>query len=96
MDKHARAEPNHALSQLTHHNVEPILASYVPQLQLTYRILSGNRFRSFAGFLPEQILDPSCQIACDLWFRFTIYQPSHPLDRFLAGQIDKIGILHGQ
>ncbi len=40
MPKH----PEHALSQLAHYNVEPILASCVPRLQFPYRILPGNPF----------------------------------------------------
>jgi hypothetical protein len=36
--------PEQSLSQPAHHNVEPILASYVPRLQFPYRILPGNPF----------------------------------------------------
>jgi hypothetical protein len=37
--------PHLRLSQPTHHNVEPILASCVPQLQFPYRILPGYPLR---------------------------------------------------
>jgi hypothetical protein len=36
--------PEHAPSQPAHHNVEPILAPYMPRLQFPYRILRGNPF----------------------------------------------------
>ena len=50
--------PEHALSQLTHHNVELILASSVPRLQFPCRILLGNPFLLPYEVPAREILDP--------------------------------------
>jgi hypothetical protein len=36
--------PEHALSQPAHHNMDPILASYVSRPQFPYQTLPGNPF----------------------------------------------------